>query len=96
MVKRALLAFSFLAALGVVGVGSKAMAWNDCGGRPYVAAYQYPPYGTYATYGAGWGPQVAYYPAAVPVVRTYPVVYGRDYDRHHHHHHDGVRISFGF
>jgi hypothetical protein len=39
---------------------------------------------------------VAYYPP-VPV-RSYPVYYGRNYDRHHHHGHrnNGVTISFGF
>jgi hypothetical protein len=95
MVKRTLLAFTFIAAVGIasLGIGNKAMAWSDCGSGPYVAAY---PYSYYATYGAGWGPRVAYYPTAVPVVRTYPAYYGHDHHRHHGHHHDGVRISFGF
>jgi hypothetical protein len=96
MVKRVLLLWTFIAAVGVaaIGIGNKAMAWSDCG-SPYVAAYPYPYTAYYATYGAGWAPRVAYYPTYP--ARSYPVFYGRDYHRHHnHHHHDGVRISFGF
>jgi hypothetical protein len=94
MVKRSLLAFTFIAAVGIasLGIGTKAMAWSNCGSSPYAAAYPYP---YYASYGAGWGPRVAYYPS-VPVVRSYPVYYGHDHHRHHDHHHNGVRISFGF
>jgi hypothetical protein len=96
MVKRVLLVFTFIAAVGVasLGIGSKAMAWSDCGGS-YATAYPYPYTSFYATYGAGWGPRIAYYPS-VPVVRSYPVFYGHDHHHHHDHHHDGVRISFGF
>ena len=97
MFKRGLLAVTFIAALGAasLGVGSKAMAWHDCnGGYGYVAAYPYSPY----AYGSAWGPRLAYYPAAVPVVRTYPAYYGRAYDRHRHHdhYHNGLTVSFGF
>ena len=98
MFKRYILASTFIVAVGVASLGfsNKAMAWHDCG-RDYVAAYPYA-YPAYASYGSGWGPRVAYYPAAIPV-RSYPVYYGRDYDRHHHHdhhHHNGVSVSFGF
>jgi hypothetical protein len=98
MFKRTLLVFTFIAVLCVVGVGigNKAMAWSDCGSSNYVDAYPYPYTSYYATYGAGWAPRVAYYPTYP--IRSYPVFYGRDYDRHHHHdhHHDGLRISVGF
>jgi hypothetical protein len=101
MVKRVLLAFTFVAALGAVGlgVGSKATAWSDCndgGGYGYGASYPtyavgyagYPPY-------VGYAPRVAYY-SAVPV-RSYPVYYGREGHHHHHdHHNNGLTISFGF
>ena len=93
MVKRGLLALTFIAALSAVGLGfgSQAKAWSDCNTG---VLYPYPPYTVgYAPYVA---PRVAYYPP-VPL-RTYPVYYGRAYDRHHHHdhHHNGVTISFGF
>jgi hypothetical protein len=97
MIKRALLAFTFIVA--GLGIGSRAMAWSDCNGG---AGYAYPTtyavgYGGYAPYGA-FAPRVAYYPA-VPV-RSYPVYYGRsNYGHHHHHdhdHHNGLTISFGF
>lgn len=96
MVKRALLAFTLVAA--GLGVGSKAMAWSDCNSG---VGYAYPQtyavgYAGYAPYGASWAPRLAYYPP-VPV-RSYPVYYGRAYDRHHHHHdhNNGLTISFGF
>ena len=92
MVKRALLAF-ILASAGL-GIGSKAMAWSDCGAPGYVAAYPAPYYA--APYGSAWAPRLAYYPPVAPV-RAYPVYYGRDYDHHHHdHHRSGVTVSFGF
>jgi hypothetical protein len=100
MVKRALLAFTFIVALGAagLGVGSKALAWSDCN-RDVGYGYAYP------TYAAGYSgdtpyvsyaPRVAYYPS-VPV-RSYPVYYGRsNYGHHHHHdHHNGLTISLGF
>ena len=101
MFKRAMFAFTFIAALGAagLGVGSKAMAWSDCNsGVGYGVAY--PTYTVgYAGYSpyVGYAPRVAYYPS-VPV-RSYPVYYGRGYDGHRHHHghrHNGVTISFGF
>lgn len=93
MVKRALLAFTFVAALGAasLGIGSKAMAWSDCNSG---VVYPYPPYTVgYAGFVA---PRVAYYPPAP--VRTYPVFYGRVSDGHHHHdhYHSGLTVSFGF
>jgi hypothetical protein len=90
MFKRALLAFILVSA---VGVGSTATAWSDC--QSNVVAYPYPTYAGYGGYNS-YGPRVAYYPA-VPI-RTYPVVYGRDFVHHHHHdpHNNGLTISFGF
>jgi hypothetical protein len=92
MVKRALLAFTFVAALGAAsfGIGNKAMAWSDCNSG---VVYPYP---TYAVGYPGYvPPRVAYYPP-VPV-RTYPVFYGHVSDGHHHdHHHNGLTVSFGF
>ena len=55
------------------------MAWSDCNSG---GGYGYPTYGAgYAGYPAyvGYAPRVAYYPTAP--VRSYPVYYGRDYDR---------------
>src|SRR3954469_25571726 len=103
MLKRALLAFTFIAALatGGLGMAGNAAAWHDCD-DDYGYSYGYRSYATYA-------PRVVYY-SAVPV-RSYPVFYGRGYDSydrhrfydqddHHHHHghhdHDGVRVTFGF
>ena len=93
MVKRGLLAVTFIAALGAasLGIGSKAMAWSDCNSGVAYSSYPY-------TVGyAGYAPRVAYYPY-VPV-RTYPVFYGpvnNGYYRHHDHHHNGLTVSFGF
>ena len=88
MFKRALLVFTFVAALGA---GSKAMAWNDC--YDDVDVYRYP---EYASYYSGYSPRVVYY-RTYPV-RAYPVYYGHGYDRyrhhydhHNHHGHDGHR-----
>jgi hypothetical protein len=103
MFKRALVAFTFVIALGTggLGIGSKAMAWSDCHSDVVAYPYDYyPSYSGYAVY-RGYAPRVAYYPTYP--VRSYPVfygrTYGRDYDRdyHHHRHHDnGLTISFGF
>ncbi len=97
MFKRGLLAVTFIAALGAasLGIGSKAMAWSDCGGGVAYSSYPYA-YPTYTVGYAGYAPRLAYYPS-VPV-RTYPVYYGPSYDRHHHHHdhHNGLTVSFGF
>jgi hypothetical protein len=98
MVKRVLLAFTFVAALGAAsfGISSQAKAWSDCNSGYAYSSYPYT-YPTYAVGYVGYAPRVAYYPA-VPV-RTYPVYYGRRSDGHHHHHdhhHDGLTISFGF
>ncbi|HVT30755.1 MAG TPA: hypothetical protein VHE81_22295 [Lacipirellulaceae bacterium] len=94
MIRRSMLAVTFLAAMGAASVGfnSKAMAWNDCNsgiGYPY-------PYSTYAAF----GPRLVYYPTYP--IRTYPAFYAnfyghhRQHDHHHHHHHDGVAIGFHF
>jgi hypothetical protein len=95
MIKRVLLTTTFVAALAAssLGLGSKAMAWNDCG-NGYTAAYPYTT--SYVAYGSAWAPRVAFFPP-VPV-RTYPVYYGPAYDRHQHHdhHHNGLTVSFGF
>ena len=99
MVKRVLLAFTFVAALGAagLGIGSKALAWHDCD-----SGYGYRGYGGYgysayypSHYGYGYEPRVAYYPSY-----RYPVYYGNFDGDHHHdhhdHHHNGLSISFGF
>src|SRR5436190_6621723 len=97
MVKRALLAFTFIAALGTasLGIGGKAMAWNDCNSGYAYSSYPYA-YPTYAVGYSGYAPRVAYYPAYP--VRSYSAYYGRAYDghRHHDHHHNGLTVSFGF
>ena len=97
MFKRVLLSFAFIAAIGAagLGVGSKAMAWDDCGGG-YRAAYypSYPAYTYVPTYAPTYAPRVVAYRAPI-VVRD-----RRFYDDHHHHHHDHdrnfVSFSFGF
>jgi hypothetical protein len=97
MFKRVVLSFAFLAAIGAagLGVGSKAMAWDDCGSG-YRAAY-YPAYPAYY----GYGPAVSYYRPSVVAYRPPLVVRDRHFhDDHHHHHHDRdrnfVSFSFGF
>jgi len=94
MIRRTLLAISFVAALGVAGFAAtdSADAPGPRHGRPrgYYGAY----------YGGGYGhyPHVyrsSYYPA------TYyggPVYYGGygGYGGHHCHDRGGVSISFGF
>ncbi len=91
MFKRIMLAFTFVAALGVVGLGfsSNADAWSDCNN-----GYAYSPY-AYPTY-AAYGPRVVYYPTYP--VRNYPVFYGHVDGHHHHHdhHHNGLVIGFHF
>ena len=94
MLKRILLALTFVAALGVASLTttSKASAYG-CG----------------AGYGVGYGPSYGYYPnyystyygypgSAVVLRRpVYPVYYGGFGHHHHHHHgHSGVVVSFGF
>jgi hypothetical protein len=90
MVKRALLAFTFVAAFAVAGIGISSLATAHGGGCGYRSAY----YGGYpAHYGYSYGPRVAHYP------RAYPVYYG-GYDYYapapRHHRHNGISISFGF
>jgi hypothetical protein len=84
MVKRIVLAVSFVVALGVAGLTTSSASAHGCGyGGGYRAAY-YPTYYSYP---------VSYYRTPV-----YPVVY-RDFDDHHHHHRhhgSGVVVSFGF
>jgi hypothetical protein len=98
MLKRAFLAFTFIAALsaGGLGLSSAAMAWHDCDDDyGYRAAY-YPSYVGYS-----YGPRVSYYQNYPVYYRSYPAYY-RDHrfddDHHHHHghHHSGMSISFGF
>jgi len=95
MLKRVVLSFAFIAAIGAagLGVGSKAMAWDDCYGG-YRAAY-YPAYPAYYGYGPSYGyaPRVVSYRAPI-VVRDFD-----RYDHHHGHHHDRdnrITFSFGF
>ncbi len=85
MLKRVVLAFTFVAALTAAGFGmsNKAMAWNDCNNG---YGYAYPTY-----YPAYYVPRVATY-------RSYPVFYGSFNNGHHHHdhHRSGLRLTFGF
>jgi hypothetical protein len=96
MFKRMMLAFTFLAAMGAVGLGfgSKAAAWDSCNSGyvypyPYANPYAYP---TYAAY----GPSFAYYPTGP--IRTRPVFYGHNDGHHHHHdhHHNNFVLGFRF
>jgi len=99
MLKRAVVAFTFLAALsaGGLGLSSTAKAWHDCDDDyGYRAAY-YPSYVSY-----GYAPRVSYYRSYPVYYRSYPSYYRPyrfDDGHHHHHHHDGhhsgVSISFG-
>ena len=87
MVKRILLAVSFVVALGVAGLTTSAASAYGCGHGGYRAAY-YPTYGSYYDY----YPTVSYYRAP-----AYPVYYrGFDGHRHLHHRHSGVTFTFGF
>ena len=97
MLKRMVLSFAFIAAVGAagLGMGSKALAWDDCGSG-YRAAY-YPTYPAYYGYAPSYGyaPRVVSYRAPI-VVRDYDY---RDYDHHRHHHdydHNRISFSFGF
>ena len=83
MLKRVVLSFAFIAAIAAagLGVGSKAMAWDDCYGG-YRAAY-YPAYPAYY----GYGPSYGYAPR----------VDRHDYHHGHHHDRDNrITFSFGF
>ena len=88
MLKRVLLAFTFVAVLAAAGFGmsNKAMAWNDCNNG---YGYAYPTY--YPSYPSFYVPRVATY-------RSYPVFYGSFDNGHHHHdhHRSGLRLTFGF
>jgi hypothetical protein len=85
MFKRALLAFTFVAALGAASLGgsTKVLAWGGCD-NGYGYAYGYPTY--YSSY---YAPRAVYYPR--PLVIS-------DHHHHHHdrHHHSGLTLSFGF
>ena len=92
MIRRMLLAISFVAALGVAGFVATDSAEAHGRGR-YYGAYGRP-YATYYGGGYGYYPHVyrsSYYPP------TYygPVYYG-GYGGHHHCHDGGLSISFGF
>ena len=99
MLKRVLLALTFVAALGAAGVGmaGKAQARHDCdyGYGGYGHGGHYPGY--YSSY--GYAPRLTYYRS-----HGYPH-YGRHHHRGHrhgHHHrghhrgHSGVYFSIGF
>jgi hypothetical protein len=95
MFRRVVLSFAFLAAIGFagLGVGSKAMAWDDCGGG-YRSAY-YPAYPAYY----GYAPTYSYYRPSVVAYRAPLVVRDRGFHddyRHHHHDHDHNFVSFSF
>jgi len=87
MVKRVLLAFTFVAALAFAGIGASGTASAHGGGCGYRTSY----YGGYPGYYGGYAPRVAYYP------RAYPVYYGGYYaPTPRYHRHNGVYVSFGF
>lgn len=86
MVKRGLLAFTFVAALAFSGIGASGTASAHGGGCGYRTAY----YGGYPTF-YDYAPRAAYYP------RAYPVYYGGYYaPAPRYHHHNGISISFWF
>lgn len=98
MVRRVLLAISFVAALGVAGfVATDSADAHGCrrGGYGGYGGY----YGAY--YGGGYGgyypyvQRTSYYPSAYYGA---PAYYGRSYYGGHHHGHDrgGVSFSIGF
>jgi hypothetical protein len=89
MLRRIILALTFVAALGVAGLGMSktADAWHSCN-RGY--------YGGYGGYSSAYygGNPYDYSPRYWPRYSTFygaPVYYG-----HRHHHHSGVHFSFGF
>jgi hypothetical protein len=95
MIRRLLLAVSFVATLGVAGlVASDSAEAHGCRRGGYGA------YGAYygGGYGGGYG---GYYPGVVrssyypPIYYGTPVYYGGRGHRHHHHH-DGISFSIGF
>jgi hypothetical protein len=94
MVKRTLLALTFVAALGAAGFGlnGNAQAGHGCGygGGYYGGGYGYRTfYPSYRPYFTGYGPP-AYY-------RNYGYHGGHGHHGHHgHHDHGGVYFSFGF
>lgn len=94
MIRRMLLAVSFVAALGVAGFGATGTAEAGHGCRS-------------GGYGGYYGANYGYYPHVVrssyypPVYYGEPVYYGHSYyGGHHGHHghggHSGLHFSFGF
>jgi len=88
MVKRIVLAVSFVVALGVAGLATSTVSAHGCGyGGGYRAAYYPTVYASYYDY----PPAVSYHRAP-----AYPVYY-RGFDGHRHHHRrSGVTFTFGF
>lgn len=85
MVRRALQAMTFLAAITIAGSAANNSATAHDGGCGYRTAY----YDGYPAF-HGYAPRVAYYP------RVYPVYYDTFYAPPRHHQHNGISISFGF
>ena len=93
MLKRFLLALTFVTAFSFVGVGmtDTAEAWRRWG-RPYVGYYGAPP----VVYYRGYTPYRAYY--GPRIYRPYPVYYGGYSDPGYYYYgpQSGVSVSFGF
>jgi hypothetical protein len=98
MLKRFLIALTFVSAFSFVGVGvtDTAEAWRRWG-RPYVSYYGGNYYGgPPAAYYRGYTPYRAYY--GPRIYRPYPVYYGGYSDPGYYHYgpQSGVSVSFGF
>jgi hypothetical protein len=94
MLKRTLVALTFVAALCAAGFGvsSVANAGHGCG-YGYRSHY-YPSYYSYYDDGYDYGSRISYYRAHERHHRHYDY-YPRHHD-HHHHHGSGVHFSIGF
>ena len=91
MLRRIVLAITFVAALGVAGLGmsKSADAWGGCH-RGYGGGY-------YSGYHSGYYPHV-YRSSYWPRHSTFygPPVYYGGYGHYGHYGHDGVSLSIGF
>ena len=96
MLKRTLLALSFVTALCAAGFGmsGQAQAGHGCGYDGGYGGYGYRAYYPGAAYyGHGFGPRVSY--PRVSYYRSYDHGY-YDHYRHDHHYRGGSRVSFSF
>jgi hypothetical protein len=94
MLKRALLALTFVAALGAAGFGisSQAEAGHGCG-YGYRSHYYPSHYSHYDGY--DYGSRISYYRAHERHHRHYDHYPNHHHGRHHHHG-SGVHFSIGF